>query len=395
MPIKTILDLGKQPITNSFLENTNKNIIKKEYFYNLKIDFNTQNYLISIKKKINPKKQYTNKYAHRASQSKTMLSAFKLLAKKIKKKYRPKKILEIGSNDGAFIKNFSKKNVVAVEPCKNLAKITNNLGFKTFPNFWNKKLVKRINIKFDFIYSANTISHIHDLEETFIGIYKSLSDNGIFVMEDPYMGSILKFNSYDQFYDEHVYIFKIISLEKIIKKSNLRIFNCELLRTHGGSMRYYICKKDSKFKTTQYLISFKKKEISNKLHLLSTYRNFSLRVKESKRKLVELFNKLKKKNKKIISYGATYKSTTIFNYCKIDNSVIDYIVDTTKNKQGKYSPGMHIPIISPKAGMNKSIDYVFLGAWNFKKEILKKEKNFINGGGKFITHVPHVKIFSK
>lgn len=395
MAIKTILDLGKHPITNSYLEKINKNNIEKEYFYDLKIDFNTRNYLISIKKKINPKKQYTNQYAHRASQSITMCSAFKLLAKKIKKKYHPKKILEIGSNDGVFIKNFSKKKVIAVEPCKNLAKFTNKLGFKTYPNFWDKKLVRRINKKFDLIYSANTISHIHDLDETFLGIYKSLSNNGIFIMEDPYMGSIIKFNSYDQFYDEHVYIFKIISLEKIIKKSNLRIFDCEQLKTHGGSMRYYICKKDSKFKKTQNFSSFKKKEISNKLHLLSTYRNFSLKVKKSKRELIKLINKLKRKNKKIISYGATYKSTTIFNYCKIDNTVIDYIVDTTKNKQGKYSPGTHIPIISPKIGMNNSVDYAFLGAWNFKKEILKKEKNFIKKGGKFITHVPHVRIISK
>ena len=105
--------------------------------------------------------------------------------------------------------------------------------------------------------------------------------------------------------------------------------------------------------------------------------------------------KLKKKKKKIISYGATYKSTTIFNYCKINPKIIDYVTDTTLNKQGKFTPGTHIKIISPKVGMNKTVDYAFLGAWNFKKEIFKKEKNFLKKGGRFITHVPKVKIFYK
>ena len=101
---------------------------------------------------------------------------------------------------------------------------------------------------------------------------------------------------------------------------------------------------------------------------------------------------LKKKNKKIISYGATYKSTTVFNYCKIDNRLFQYVTDTTKNKQGKFTPGMHIPILSPEKGFNESVDYAYLGAWNFKKEIMSKEKDYLKRGGRFITHVPKVKI---
>ena len=105
--------------------------------------------------------------------------------------------------------------------------------------------------------------------------------------------------------------------------------------------------------------------------------------------------KLKKKKKKIISYGATYKSTTVFNYCKINSNIIDYVTDTTLNKQGKFTPGSHIKIISPKIGINKTVDFAFLGAWNFKKEIFIKEKNFLKKGGRFITHVPKVTILSK
>jgi methylation protein EvaC len=108
-----------------------------------------------------------------------------------------------------------------------------------------------------------------------------------------------------------------------------------------------------------------------------------------------LLKKLKTNGKKIISYGATYKSTTLFNYCNINNKIIDYVVDTTKNKQGKYTPGSHLKILSPEKGFNRTVNYAFLGAWNFKKEILKKENKFLMQGGKFITHTPKVSIISK
>ena len=160
-------------------------------------------------------------------------------------------------------------------------------------------------------------------------------------------------------------------------------------------MRYYICKETARFKNTEKLNYILKNEIKMKLNKFSTYKKFSRKVIDSKKKLIKIFKMLKRKNKKIISYGATYKSSTVFNFCKIGINFIDYVTDTTLNKQGKFTPGQHIPIISPEEGMNKSVDFAFLGAWNFKSEILKKEKKFIKRGGKFITHVPSIKILSK
>ena len=129
--------------------------------------------------------------------------------------------------------------------------------------------------------------------------------------------------------------------------------------------------------------------------LIESYSKFSKRVISSKKNLFSLIKKLKKKNKKIISYGATYKSTTVFNYCNFNSKIIDYVTDTTLNKQGKYTPGTHIKIISPEHGINDTVDYAFLGAWNFRKEIFRKEKKFIKRGGKFITHVPRVMTLTK
>ena len=395
---KVFLNLGRQPLANSFLKDIKEKTLRNEFFYNLKICFNTKNYLVSIKRPVNPKKQYTDKYAHRASESKTMRLAFKDVAKKLFKRFRPKSIMEIGSNDGVFLKNFNKKSVIAVEPCKNLARITKKL-FKTYDEFWNlklsNKLLKEKKGEIDLIFSANTISHIPNLEETFKGISKILSINGVLVIEDPSLLKVLLNNSYDQFYDEHVYVFSSLSMKNIVKKFGLRLFDIEHLSTHGGSNRYYVCKEDGKYKSSSRLKKALKDEISHKLHKIESYFKFSKRVNLSRKKLFNLMKRLKKKKKKIISYGATYKSTTVFNYCKINSKIIDYVTDTTFNKQGKFTPGSHIKIISPKIGINKTVDFAFLGAWNFKKEIFIKEKNFLKKGGRFITHVPKVTILSK
>jgi hypothetical protein len=391
---KKFLNLGKHPIANSFLPSLSKKNLEKEYFYNLSVSFDTKSFLVSLTNPVSPKIQYTDKYAHRASESKTMRDSFKSIAKKLKKRFQPSIIMEIGSNDGVFIKNFSRKKIIAVEPCKNLADITKK-KFKTYPNFWNKKLARKIftkSKKADLIFSANTISHIPNLKETFEAINLSLSAKGVLVIEDPSLKSVIKTNSYDQFYDEHVYVFSSLAITNIANKYKLKLFDVEEASTHGGSLRYFLCKEDAKYRLTKRLKKIITSEKKLKLNKLSTYINFAKRVKNSKKDLVSLLKRLKKKKKNVISYGATYKSTTIFNYCNIGTNFLNLVTDTTLNKQGKFTPGKHIPIVSPEIGFDKTVDYAFLGAWNFKKEILKKEKEFVKRGGKFITHVPKIKI---
>ena len=392
---KKFLDLLNQPITNSYLSSINKKNIRQEYFYNLSVMFNTENYLVSLSEPVDPKKQYTDKYAHRASQSITMNKSFKSVANKLKSRFKPNLSMEIGSNDGVFLKNFKKNKIIAVEPCLNLAKITKKMGYLTYPKFWNKNLANKIlkkKSKFDLIYSANTISHIPDLKETFDAVYKSLSNDGVFVFEDPYLGSVIQMNSYDQFYDEHVHVFSLIAISNLLKKSKLKVFDVELLNTHGGSVRFYVCKDIAKYLTKNKVKILRAKELKQGLHKFLTYKNFAKRVKNSKIKLKLLLKRLKKNRKNVISFGATYKSATIFNYCNIGSDLIEYVLDSTKNKQGKYTPGKHILIKPSNEGIPKDIDYAFLGAWNFLKEIKKKENKFLKRGGKFITHVPKVRI---
>ena len=387
------LDLGFQPLANNYLKKNQLN--KKEKKYRLKVGINLETKLVSINKPISSKIMFNNKYPYRSAMSKTMVDSFKSLSLSINKKFKPKKILEIGSNDGSFIKNFSKKKVIGIEPCANVEKITKKKGFNTYPLYWNlitaKKLLKKEG-KVDLIYSANTISHIENLDEVFNSINILLNDNGTLIIEDPSLLECLKKNTYDQFYNEHIYVFSLIGIENVLKKHNFEIFHIQNLEIHGGSNRYFIKKKINKKKILPSVRNQRKKEINFGLKQISTYKNFTKRVKLSKRDLKNIFLRIISKKKKIIGYGVTAKSTTILNYCKIGKSYISYFVDTTKDKQNKYTPGTKIPIFKYPGFIEKDIDFVFLGAWNFKKEIFKKEKKFIKRGGKFIIHTPRPKI---
>ena len=391
--MKKFLDLGLQPLANSYIKK--KNIGLNERKFKLVVGFDPKNYLVSILNTVPKEKMFNKDYPYKSSESKTMQKSFRELAKKLKKIYKPKFVIEIGSNDGAFIKNFNRNTVVGVEPCKNLASITKKQNYKTYAEYWSPKLSQKItqNQKADLIYSANTLSHIKNFNEIFIAIEYALSNKGILILEDPSLLECLKNGAYDQFYCEHIYVFSTIALEKVLNKFNLEIFDIETTNTHGGSNRYFIKKKSNNFYKIKNNV---KKEIDKEkkfgLHKFSTYQKFARRVEESKKKLLDIFKKLNSKKLKIIGYGATAKSCTVLNFCGIGSKSIDYFYDTTSFKINKYLPGSKIEIRKYKKLSKKDVDIAFLGAWNFKDEIFKKEKLFIKQGGKFITHVPYPQV---
>ena len=393
---KSFLDLGYQPLANKYLKSYRKLSKKKKELYKLKVSFNTKSKLVSLVNKIPDQKMFDSSYPYKSSLSKTMLDSFKKLSIKIKKKFKPKKFLEIGSNDGALVQNFNTNRVVCVEPCSNLAKITQKKGFITYDSYWNFNLAKKISKRFkniDVIYSANTLTHINNLDEVFKSITHVLNKNGVLIIEDPSFLECVKKNSYDQFYNEHIYIFSAMSLKILIKTFNLEIFNIEKLETHGGSLRYFIKYKNNKIhkinkSVSKQLIEEKKFGLGN----FSTYKKFGISVKKSKKKLIKLFKDIKSKNTKIIGYGATAKATTVLNYCNIDNDIIDFFLDTTPDKINRFMPGKNIKIYKYNKKLLDNINFIFLGAWNFKEEIFNKEKDFIKKGGKFITHVPQPRI---
>jgi len=392
---KFFLNLGVQPLANNFL----KKYSAKQPTYNLKLYFNTKTKMVSISKRIPSSVMFNSKYPYRSSMSSTMRTSFRQLSNEIKKKFNPKLLLEIGSNDGALLANFDKDRAIGVEPCKNLAKITKEKKYYTYDDYWNFKLSSKIKKKFkevDLIYSANTLTHISNLKDVFKSINLILSEEGVLIIEDPSLFESIKNNAYDQFYNEHIYVFSAIALKNLLKKFNLEIFDVKNLPTHGGSLRYFIKKRSNKKYNVK--LSVKKqidKEIKKGLDKFKTYKDFATKSTKSKKLFLELLKKIIKDNKKIIGYGATAKAVTVLNYCNIDRELIKNFTDTTPEKINTFLPGKNIKILGYKKDILKKYDYAFLGAWNFKKEIFKKEKTYINNGGKFITHVPFPRIIDK
>ena len=191
-------------------------------------------------------------------------------------------------------------------------------------------------------------------------------------------------------------MFSALSVKNILKKFNLEIFDIKNLATHGGSLRYYIKKKNNKkIKINRSVDKQIKKEVKFKLNRFNAYKNFAKSAIKSKKKLLDIFTKLKLSDKKIIGYGATAKATTILNFCNLDHNFFEYFVDTTPDKSNKFMPGKKIKILKYNKRLLNNIDYIFLGAWNFKKEIFNKEKKFLKNGGRFITHIPTPKIINK
>ena len=282
-----------------------------------------------------------------------------------------------------------------MEPCGNFAKKTRELGYTTYDDFWDMELsdiIRESEGQVKVVYSANCMCHIPEIEEAFKAVENILHKDGVFIFEDPSVSEMLERNSYDQIYDEHAHLFSITSLDNLLERAGLEIFHVEKTKVHGGSNRIFAQKLNSPKYNNNIVHKLIENEFESGVDSITTYYEFAERVEKSKKDLIDLLSRLKRGKNKVVCYGATSKSTSIFNYCNIGPETIDYITDTTISKQGKLSPGMHIPVVSPQEGFNLSVDYAFLGAWNYLEEIKQKEFHFIKRGGKFITHVPKVSI---
>ena len=373
---KIFLNLGKMPIANGFLK---KKDFKKEYFFSLKVAFCEPLKLVQLVSHPEPKKMFNKNYPFYTSSSKYMISHFKKYSDWIKKNFLSKtgNLLELGSNDGTFLKNFSNNFKVGFEPSKSVHDLAKKKGLNSINKFFNLLSIKpflKKKIKFDVIVGSNVICHIPDQNNLIKSFDKLLSEKGFIIFEEPYLGSMYKKTSYDQIYDEHIFMFSASSVDRIYKKHGFKLIDAIPQKTHGGSMRYVITRN----KNTRISNRLKKILFKENKFLIDSFKGcqvFKKKVENSKTKLTKKLLKLKKEGHKICGYGATSKSTTILNYCKINSNIIDCIFDTTKDKIGKFSPGMHIPIRDYKYFKKSKYKKIFLFAWNHKKEILKKEKN--------------------
>lgn len=394
------LDLGKTALANTYLKK--RDLQKKEARFPLQVFFCTSCFSVQLGEIVSRKKLFEN-YAYFSSTSPQLEEYFKKYAQTVYSRFPEQSMrftLEIASNDGILLKYFQKHGarVLGIDPAKNIARVANKNGIPTLPLFFNEKIAQKIKMKSGTagIITANNILAHTDIPHSIIkGVKVLLDKKGVFVFEVQYLLDLIQKNEFDNTYHEHVFHFSLHPLTTLLKKWGLEIFDVENVEGQGGSLRIYAGHTPLVFKKKSIVNKILQKEKKVGLHKAKTYTLFGAKPKIIKKELIELIEKLKKQNKKIVGYGASAKGNTLLQYCGLTHNDILYIVDTAPSKQGKFTPGSHIPIVDPSQLKKNVPDYILILAWNFADSIMKKESWFLEQKGSFIVPIPKPKIYAK
>ena len=387
-----ILDLGEQPPSNSFIDKNELNSLESKF--PLRLFWCNDCYLVQLLDIVEKEYLFRN-YFYMTSASKPIVEHFKKYAQDVYQEFLQKDdslVIEIGSNDGSLLKEFKKLGtlILGIEPATNLSKLANQSNITTKNTFFSSHISKEI-IKSrhaTVVIANNVIAHIEDLQDLMSGIKILIGDHGVFIFEVPYLVDLIKNLEFDTVYHEHLSYFSILPLLELVKQFGLEIFDIRKQLVHGGTLRIFVSKQNN-FEVSSSIDDFINSEYELGLDKNLIYDNFSEKIKKLKIQLKELLLELKKENKSLFGYGASAKGNVLLNYCKIDNSILDFIIDTTPIKQGKFTPGTHIPVCSPDEMLDKGDgDVALLLAWNYESQILDNENNFRIKGGKFLIPIP-------
>jgi len=396
-PIEPFLSFGKMPIANGFLTPEQ---FDDEYFFELKVSFCPSCAMVQLGEIVDREKMFHENYAFYSSTSNYMQHHFKQFAEMVQSQYLSADpfVVEMGSNDGILLQNFAKagQRHLGIEPSANVAEVAREKGITTICEFFDEALAERIVEQHghaDAFLAANVMCHIPTLHTVAKGIRRLLKPEGVLIFEDPYLGDIIEKTSYDQIYDEHAFYFSVTSVERLFGQHDLQIFDVEPQTVHGGSMRYFLAPKGSR-PVSSRAAAQREKEDRMGLHERSTYDRFRENVERSREKLMAQLDQLRDEGKRVVGYGATSKSTTVTNYCGITPEHVEFICDTTPIKQGRFSPGAHIPVRRYEDFQQAPPEYSLLFAWNHAAEILNKEEDYRKANGKFIVYVPEVGVLS-
>lgn len=395
-PFEPFIDFGDMPIANAF---TTKEEAKKEYTFPMKVGCCGRCKMVQLVEQPDREKMFHNNYAFFSSTSKYMKEHFKRFSDSVIRLQSLNKnsfVIEIGCNDGIMLKNFVDSEVpcLGFEPSKNVANVAKQKGIEVVTEFFDEAL-SRVILKShgeaDAILSANVMCHIPYMHSIFQGVKALLKDNGVFIFEDPYLGDIIEKNSFDQIYDEHVFLFSALSVSRLADMHDLELIDVDPQITHGGSMRYTLAHKGA-HQVSGKVTGLLEKEHSLGLDREQSFEGFVGSIVQIKTDLITLLVRLKKEGKKVVAYGATSKSTTVTNFFGITPELVECIYDTTPIKQNKFSPGVHIPVLPYEKFHSSNPDYVLLFAWNHASEIMEKEKDYMASGRHWITYIPSLKV---
>jgi len=388
-----VLDLGSTPPANAYLKK--EDLGKPEKSFPLALYYCRTCSLAQLLDVVNPEILFKD-YHFLTGASSPSVEHFKKYAEEALRPLISSKddlVIDIGGNDGVllnFVKDYAR--VLNVDPADNLAPLSEARGVPFYPAFFTSQTADEIIAKYGkakVVVANNVFAHTDPLRDVFKGIAKLIDKNGTFICEVHWQKHLIEEGAFDQIYHEHLCFHSLHSLRHLVESAGMKIYDVQIVPTQGRSLRIFVAKDRMPTPNVERVLA---EEERAGLIDEAAHRSFGRNIEGEKEKLLTLLRDLKAAGKKIVGYGAPAKGNTLLNYYGIGPDILDYLTDTTPLKQGLYSPGMHIPIVSPEKLLTETPDYILLLAWNFRDAILEKEKALREKGVKFIITVPVVEV---
>jgi hypothetical protein len=396
--LKDVIELSPTPPGNNFL--SKKQLNEPENFYPLIVRFCQNCSHVQLADVVNPEILFQDDYKYVSGTSPVFVDHFRQYVKDILAKYSfPSGVLigDIGSNDGTCLQFFKEKgfNVLGVDPATEIAARATVQGILTIAEFFSEKVGKNILEQYGqahLITSHNTCAHVDNLVDLVRGVRNWLHDDGLFVCEVGYLLDVYNNNWFDTIYHEHLDYHSVKPFVSFFNSLDMELISVERISPQGGSIRLYVQKDNGPYKKDASVQEIVRLEENYGLDNVEIFRDFNDRNNANKEVLTSILRSIKDEEKHIAGYGAPTKSTTLLSHFNIGKNILDFIVDDNPLKQGKFSPGFHIPIMNSDELYEKMPDYLVILAWNFSDSIMRKHKKYKDRGGKFILPMPEAHI---
>jgi SAM-dependent methyltransferase len=396
-----ILSLGLMPLANALLAQDQLSLPEERFPLDLVFCPNCA--LVQITETVSPEKLF-REYFYFSSFSDTVLENARDIADTLSAARgleRDSLVVEVASNDGYLLKNYMEKGipVLGVEPALNVAKVAEERGIRTVSEFFGVELAEQLRGRgeaADVIHANNVAAHVADLHGVVEGMSMLLKPDGVAVVENHYVKDMIDHVEFDSIYHEHLCYYSVTSFRNLFARHGLRLVDAERLPIHGGSLRVYFQREDGPCSLEKEgrvrVDALLSEEADWGAGGLDFYRNFGEKVETLRRDLLSLLRGIKAEGKRIAVYGASAKSATLMNYYGIGAETLEYVVDRSTVKQGRYTPGTHLPIYAPQKLLETQPEYALLLTWNFAGEILEQQAEYRRRGGKFIIPIPELKV---
>lgn len=398
-PLETVfVDLGMSPLANSY--RTSDQLQQMEPFYPLRVYVCDRCLLVQLPEFESPAEIFGH-YAYFSSFSTSWLDHARRYAEMAIERFHlssSSQVIEVASNDGYLLQYFQARGipVYGIEPAANVAQVAREKDIPTLVRFFGTETARDLvaeGLQADLLIGNNVLAHVPDLNDFVAGLKLVLKRNGVVSMEFPHLMRLMQENQFDTIYHEHYSYFSLCTAEAIFKAHGLKLFDVEELPTHGGSLRIFAChREDSSRPASSRVAALKRTEKEFGLTNAASYRGFSDQVQRTKRRLLQFLIGTKEAGRSVAGYGAPAKANTLLNYCGIREDLLEYTVDLSPHKQGRYLPGTRIPIYPPEKIRETKPDYILILPWNLREEIMQQLGYVAAWGARFVVPIPEVQV---